>query len=320
MNCFIASAFDYDDIDAIYDKAIRPVLKEFKIRPVRVDRDEHNDDIDDRIFQLIDQSQLCLADLTHARPSVYYEAGYAFGKGKPVIYIVRHDHFRPRGNDPAGNLRVHFDLQMKNIIPWTEPNDTFKQKLRSRVRLVTKPLLQKIQIADEKEKFTKTFNTLSLFQQMDAIQAAALNIIQGCGYSDNRIKEKRAAYHYDYNLLLEKTCGSTYRQIHLFVRDGITKAEMLQLYFSFRIAPIKKDYNLAKRIETACIFISLRPARMTTLRGLLANWSPQGERVFTCNDHSGAVPINARIIVIDGVQSVNQFSKKLQQELKAWGE
>lgn len=68
MNCFVASAFDHDDVDAVYDRAIRPVLREFNVRPFRVDRVEHNDDIDDRIFQLIERSDLCIADLTYGGP------------------------------------------------------------------------------------------------------------------------------------------------------------------------------------------------------------------------------------------------------------
>lgn len=118
MNCFVASALDHDDVDAVYDRTICPVLKEFNIRPFQVDRVEHNDDIDDRIFQLIDNFDLCISDLTYARPSVYYEAGYAFGRGKPVVYVARSDHFRAQPNDEVGNLRVHFNLQMKNIIRW----------------------------------------------------------------------------------------------------------------------------------------------------------------------------------------------------------
>jgi hypothetical protein len=31
MICFIASAFDHDDVDSIYQLAIRPVLKSLKI-------------------------------------------------------------------------------------------------------------------------------------------------------------------------------------------------------------------------------------------------------------------------------------------------
>ena len=53
MKCFIASAFDHADVDAIFNKAITPVLGELKIKKLRVDRVEHNDDIDDKIFSLI---------------------------------------------------------------------------------------------------------------------------------------------------------------------------------------------------------------------------------------------------------------------------
>jgi hypothetical protein len=35
----------------------------------------------------------CSADLRYARPSVYFEAGYA-ERSVPVIYTVRRDHFR----------------------------------------------------------------------------------------------------------------------------------------------------------------------------------------------------------------------------------
>jgi len=93
LKCFIASPLSHKDVDIIYDKAIRPILKELKIQPIRIDKIEHNDDIDDKIFQLLDKADFCVADLTYARPSVYYEAGYAFASGKPVIYIARKDHF-----------------------------------------------------------------------------------------------------------------------------------------------------------------------------------------------------------------------------------
>src|SRR5512144_3286136 len=121
MKCFIASAFGHDDIDAIYDHCIVPTLRKLSVAPLRVDRVKHNEDIDNKIFELLDSADFVIADLTYARPSVYYEAGYAAGKSKPVVYIAKHDHFKARGDDLYGNFRVHFDLQMKNIISWTVP-------------------------------------------------------------------------------------------------------------------------------------------------------------------------------------------------------
>ncbi|MEO7841617.1 MAG: hypothetical protein ABIU06_19930 [Anaerolineales bacterium] len=93
MKCFIASAFGHDDVDAIYDRCIIPILRKLSVTPLRVDRVEHNEDIDNKIFELLDSADFAIADLTYARPSVYYEAGYAAGKLKPVIYIAKRDHF-----------------------------------------------------------------------------------------------------------------------------------------------------------------------------------------------------------------------------------
>lgn len=41
MKWFIASSLDYQDVDAIYDRGICPVLSEFNLDPFRVDRIEH---------------------------------------------------------------------------------------------------------------------------------------------------------------------------------------------------------------------------------------------------------------------------------------
>ncbi len=142
LKCFVASAFGHKDVDTIFTKVIKPALCQRKITPFRVDRVEHNDDIDDKIWELIDACDFCIADLTYARPSVYYEAGLFHGMGKPVIFISRSDHFKPKEDDINGNLRIHFDLQMKNIIDWANPTATFQERLGARVNAVTKPILK----------------------------------------------------------------------------------------------------------------------------------------------------------------------------------
>lgn len=88
LRCFVASAFGKNDVDQIFKKCLRPVLRVNSIRAYRVDVVEHNDDIDDKIYELIDTADLVIADLTYARPSVYFEAGYALGKGIPVILLL----------------------------------------------------------------------------------------------------------------------------------------------------------------------------------------------------------------------------------------
>jgi hypothetical protein len=130
--CFIAMAFSHDDTDALYDKAILPVLRRNGIKAIRIDRSQKNDDLNIQIIEELKTAHLCISDLTYARPSVYYEAGFA-QRSIPVIYTVRQDHLRPKGADDPN--RVHFDLQMKNLITWKDPYDVaFFKKLKSRIK------------------------------------------------------------------------------------------------------------------------------------------------------------------------------------------
>ena len=137
-------SFEHQDTDKVYDDLILTTLKNNKVVAVRIDRVEHNDDIDDRIIKELKECDFVIADLTYARPSVYFEAGYG-QREVPVIYTCRKDHFSPIEDDKFGNYRVHFDLQMKNIIPWTSPTDrNFLKKLNVRIQKVISPIVRKM--------------------------------------------------------------------------------------------------------------------------------------------------------------------------------
>ncbi len=118
--CFVAMAFDHDDTDSLYDQQILPTLRRLGIRFVRIDRRQSNDDVNIQIMEQLQSADFCITDLTYARPSAYFEAGFA-QRSTPVIYTVRRDHLSRAQPD---HLRVHFDLQMKPIIPWKSPSDS----------------------------------------------------------------------------------------------------------------------------------------------------------------------------------------------------
>lgn len=183
LKCFVASAFERDDVDEIFDEVIKPVLRGENMQAMRVDRVEHNDDIDDKILDLIDSCDFAIADLTHARPSVYYEAGRACGLGKPVIYMVRSDHLRPSPDDPAGNVKVHFDLQMKNIIAWTRPVPTLRNRLGARVRHVTRPIIKELERQEVLKIQGMLFNTLSWVDRADDILRRTRAALRRAGFT-----------------------------------------------------------------------------------------------------------------------------------------
>jgi hypothetical protein len=156
--CFIAMAFGREDTDLLYENLILPVLKSLNINPIIINRQEKNDDLN---FQIIEELKACdfaIADLTYARPSVYFEAGFA-QRAVEVIYTVRSDHLDNKNPD---ELRVHFDLQMKPLIIWSDIDDQkFSRKLSRRI---TKTFLQKWNLQkkedEQKEVEEKTLNSL----------------------------------------------------------------------------------------------------------------------------------------------------------------
>lgn len=140
-------AFDHADTDEVYERSISPVLRGLGITPVIINRRQSNDDLNHQIIQQLDDCDLCIADLTYTRPSVYFEAGYA-ERLVPVIYTVRGDHLRRGQPDDA---RVHFDLQMKPLLRWSAGDDAqFQAGLRRRIQATFLASWRRAADADEK--------------------------------------------------------------------------------------------------------------------------------------------------------------------------
>lgn len=55
--------------------------------------------ITDKIIEMIQSARLVVVDLTHERPNVYFELGYARGLGKRVVTIARKE------------SNIHFDVK-----------------------------------------------------------------------------------------------------------------------------------------------------------------------------------------------------------------
>lgn len=116
---FVAMWFDITT-DAVYEDGIAEAIRDARYAPMRIDRKQHNNKIDDEIIAEIRRSRFLVADFTHgdsgARGGVYYEAGFAHGLSIPVIFTIRADMID----------RVHFDTRQYSHILWKEPVDLRK--------------------------------------------------------------------------------------------------------------------------------------------------------------------------------------------------
>jgi hypothetical protein len=119
---FVAMWFDHE-LDAAWDKGFYKGIENAGYRPLRVDKEEHNEKICDRIILEIRRSGFVVADVTGQRPGVYFEAGYALGLGIPVIWTCRADELS----------KCHFDTRQYNYIVWETPEGLAKA-LEHRIR------------------------------------------------------------------------------------------------------------------------------------------------------------------------------------------
>ena len=122
---FVAMWFD-PDMDKIYENAIAPAIEESGYKPMRIDKKNHNNKIDDEIVAEIKRSKFLIADFSQngeeARGGVYYEAGFAKGLGIEVIFTCRKENEK----------NLHFDTRQYNHIIWESEKD-LKTQLENRI-------------------------------------------------------------------------------------------------------------------------------------------------------------------------------------------
>ncbi|MFC2155696.1 hypothetical protein ACFLRB_04310 [Acidobacteriota bacterium] len=119
---FVAMWFNEDMID-VYTKAIYPALDTTGYKPYRVDLDKSNTNmIDNKIIAEIRKSRILVVDLTGARPSVTFEAGFAMGLGIELIWTCRED----------DKNKIPFDIRQFPFIIW-KTHEELKKELINKI-------------------------------------------------------------------------------------------------------------------------------------------------------------------------------------------
>lgn len=112
---FMAMKFGDTELDALVENHLKPCAKQAGFELNRLNDVPKAGLIDDRLRVEIQAADFVVADLTHDNLGAYWEAGYAEGLGKPVIYICEKNKFE-------SDKTTHFDTNHHLTIVWEKSN------------------------------------------------------------------------------------------------------------------------------------------------------------------------------------------------------
>lgn len=107
---FMALQFGDTDLDNMINAAFKPAAMRAGFELRLLTDGQPAGLIDDQIRVALRRARFVVADLTHHNRGAYWEAGFAEGLGRPVIYTCRRETW-----DAGG---VHFDTSHLNTVIW----------------------------------------------------------------------------------------------------------------------------------------------------------------------------------------------------------
>lgn len=132
---FMAMKFGEPELESMFKTVFKSAAEQAGFDLFKLDDVPKAGLIDDRLRVEIQASDFLIADLTHNNLGAYWEAGYAEGLGKPVIYTCKRSKFKA--------TKTHFDTNHHLTIVWdTGSPATAGENLKATIR-ATLPHLAK---------------------------------------------------------------------------------------------------------------------------------------------------------------------------------
>ena len=125
---FLALQFGKPDLDAFVNDVLKPAIEENLGCKLSDMRDVSRAGVIDNIMRVrIRDARFVIADLTHDNRGVYWEAGFAEGLGKPVIYTCEERKFEQD--------KTHFDTNHCTTVTWSADDpEGFEKELIATIR------------------------------------------------------------------------------------------------------------------------------------------------------------------------------------------
>jgi len=132
--CFVIQPFDKGKFDKRFEDVFLPAIEAADLCPYRVDADPTVVVPIESIERGIKESVACLADITLDNPNVWYELGFSFASGKPVVMVC---------SEERENRKYPCDIQHRSIIPYKSDSTQDFDRLKGAITTKLKALLKK---------------------------------------------------------------------------------------------------------------------------------------------------------------------------------
>lgn len=150
--CFVISPIGEKDsdirsrADALYDLIIEPALEKFNFEVTRADKNLSVSSITSEIVQLVQESGLCIIDISGHNPNVMYECGRRHETAKPYIMMA------------AEGEKLPFDI---NTIRTIFYNLDDAREIRSTVKVIQSIIEKMLESGLEPERSGESLSTVS---------------------------------------------------------------------------------------------------------------------------------------------------------------
>lgn len=129
-HAFMAMKYGEAELDSLYQDHLVPAVRRTGLELRRLDQNQPAGLIDDQLRVQIRTARLLICDLSHGNRGAYWEAGFAEGLGRPVIYTCRKDVFESENPN-----RPHFDTNHFVTVLWSPgDSESAAQKLVDTIR------------------------------------------------------------------------------------------------------------------------------------------------------------------------------------------
>jgi len=124
---FMAMKYGDSDLDQVFSQHFKPAVAATGFELYKLDELPKAGLIDDRLRVEIRTSRFLISDLTHENAGAYWEAGFAEGLGKPVIYTCEKRKFESQ--------KTHFDTNHHLTVIWDKDNPLIAvEQLKATIR------------------------------------------------------------------------------------------------------------------------------------------------------------------------------------------